>query len=511
MGAIVKWVRRTVGAALAAVFGAWLMYFLSPPLPSPAQAIQAFMNSWRDYSQPPEDGFRIVVFWLENDSKGVDSRDVERAIGEIDGTTVVRSARILAVSDASEDWREYMQQHSRALLKEWNADLAIAGRVKEARKYLNLWFVSRSDKGRIRRRDQVYKLDKVTLGADFHDDFRAQLAIAALVAVAPLADTEVRGQVLEQGLRDATQKLSTLLNSPTIRRPRHLAVLRVAFGNALTTLGARDSGTKRFEQAVEAYQAAIEVLTRERVPLDWAMTQNNLGNALQALGERESGTERLEQAVEAYRAAIEVATRERVPLDWAMTQNNLGNALQALGERESGTERLEQAVEAYRAAIEVATRERVPLDWAMTQNNLGNALHALGKRESGTKRLEQAVEAYQAAIEVATRERVPLDWARIQNNLGNALQTLGERESGTERLERAVKAFQAALEVRTLERVPLQWAGTLTNLGNAQSTLGARERGTEHLEAAVSAFRAALTVLTHERKRYERPTFLSVR
>ena len=45
------------------------------------------------------------------------------------------------------------------------------------------------------------------------------------------------------------------------------------------------------------------------------------------LGERESGTAHLEEAVAAYRAALEERTRERVPLDWAMTQNNLGNAL----------------------------------------------------------------------------------------------------------------------------------------------------------------------------------------
>ena len=51
----------------------------------------------------------------------------------------------------------------------------------------------------------------------------------------------------------------------------------------------------------------------------------------------------------AYRAALEERTRERVPLDWAMTQNNLGTALRALGERESGTARLEEAVAAYRA------------------------------------------------------------------------------------------------------------------------------------------------------------------
>src|SRR5215210_6163785 len=66
----------------------------------------------------------------------------------------------------------------------------------------------------------------------------------------------------------------------------------------------------------------------------------------------------------------------RVPLAWAMTQNNLGDALRRLGERESGMARLEEAVEAYRAALTERTRERVPLQWAMTQNNLGNALLA---------------------------------------------------------------------------------------------------------------------------------------
>ena len=161
--------------------------------------------------------------------------------------------------------------------------------------------------------------------------------------------------------------------------------------------------------------------TRERVPLDWATTQNNLGIALWSLGERESGTARLEEAVAAYRAALEERTRERVPLDWADdaeqprhrarepgragerdgaaggggrglpggaggTHPRAGAArlghdaeqprqrARSLGERESGTARLEEAVAAYRAALEEWTRERVPLDWAMTQNNLGTAL-----------------------------------------------------------------------------------------------------------------------------------------
>jgi adenylate kinase family enzyme len=38
----------------------------------------------------------------------------------------------------------------------------------------------------------------------------------------------------------------------------------------------------------------------------------------------------------AYRQALEVRTREELPQDWAMTQNNLGNALSEQGTRTEG-------------------------------------------------------------------------------------------------------------------------------------------------------------------------------
>jgi tetratricopeptide (TPR) repeat protein len=69
---------------------------------------------------------------------------------------------------------------------------------------------------------------------------------------------------------------------------------------------------------------------------------------------------RLEEAITAYRGALKERTRERVPLQWAMTQMNLGNALCKLGnalcklgERETGTARLEEAITAYDAALKV--------------------------------------------------------------------------------------------------------------------------------------------------------------
>lgn len=138
--------------------------------------------------------------------------------------------------------------------------------------------------------------------------------------------------------------------------------------------GGREAGTERLEQAMISYQNALLERTRDRVPLDWAMTQMNLGSAFLVMGKREKGTELLEQAVTSYQNALLERTRNRVPLAWAATQNNLGSALlnPSLGEREAGTERLEQAVTSYQNSLLEYTRDRVPLDWAITQHNLSN-------------------------------------------------------------------------------------------------------------------------------------------
>src|SRR5207245_1644880 len=83
---------------------------------------------------------------------------------------------------------------------------------------------------------------------------------------------------------------------------------------SLTTLGEEFGDNPALQEAIRLLESILAASNQARVPLDWAATQNNLGNALKSLGERESGTARLEEAVEAYRAALKEYTRERVPL-----------------------------------------------------------------------------------------------------------------------------------------------------------------------------------------------------
>ena len=491
----------------------WVVGAFNSYMPSPKRAFLGARNFVKKIwhymrPQPPlsEERFHVVLTWLAGDGNGESTKPIEGAFRDIAGIHLSRSAHIVKASGARDDWEPAMHERAREILTDRQADLAIIGEVKEPKKVLSLWFVPRDGDGTLSRGDRGsnYVLKNVTLGDDFHKEFRAQIAAMALSAVAPLVSNEARGKMLDDGLSTVAKQIDTLLkkdSSPIVdpaERERR-AGLHMALGTALTILGERESGTDLLERAVAAYNAALEGYTRECVPLDWAMTQNNLGNALATLGERESGTERLEQAVAAYKAVLKEFTREHVPLNWAMTQNNLGTALAVLGERESSIDRLKQAVAAYNAALEEYTRELVPLDWAMTQHNLGNAFLILAECESGTGLLERAVAAYKAALEEYTRERVPRDWARTQHNLGNALLTLGKGESDTDRLKQAVAAYSAALEELTREHVPSDWVMTQDNLGTALLTLGKREGDTDRLELAVAAYNAVLEEYTRAR------------
>ena len=276
--------RRVVLTAIAAPLISWFAGFLHPFDLSPQRSLLVLANEWQGTPPPSEDGFRIILCWLENDHSGKDAETVEDAFSDVGGIKLFRSARVVAASGAADDWKPAMQESANAVLDDWNADLAIAGKVMESGEVLRLWFVSRLGEGTLDRGDDPYRLNHVTLGADFHEDLRAQITATALAAVAPLSDTEARGRVLDEGLREAAEKLSALLDNPPVARSDHLAALHQALGTALRVLGEREGNPARLEQAVEAFRAALGELIRERTPLDWARTQNNLGERLVGLG-----------------------------------------------------------------------------------------------------------------------------------------------------------------------------------------------------------------------------------
>ncbi|MBK9095739.1 MAG: tetratricopeptide repeat protein [Anaerolineae bacterium] len=149
----------------------------------------------------------------------------------------------------------------------------------------------------------------------------------------------------------------------------------------------------------------------------WAGLHVELGNSLvqNPLGDR---AENLEQAIAAYRQALEVLTRQAMPVEWAQVMLNLANAYsdRIRGDR---AENLEQAIAAYRQALEVMTRQAMPVEWATVMMNLANA-YSDRIRGDRAENLEEAIAAYRQALEVKTREAMPVEWATVMMNLANA-------------------------------------------------------------------------------------------
>jgi hypothetical protein len=88
-------------------------------------------------------------------------------------------------------------------------------------------------------------------------------------------------------------------------------------------------------EAATAYAEIVAARRRtcDRFPLMWVVIQTNLGNALATLGARESGTAGLEEAVTAYRVALEVAMRVGHHELLLELQEGLANAERLLDER----------------------------------------------------------------------------------------------------------------------------------------------------------------------------------
>ncbi|MEG3845301.1 tetratricopeptide repeat-containing protein, partial [Microcoleus sp. herbarium14] len=248
----------------------------------------------------------------------------------------------------------------------------------------------------------------------------------------------------------------------------------------------REDKAENIEKAIACYQAALQVLTRAALPLDWAMTQIGLAAAY---GQRikEDRGENLEKAIAFSEAASEVYTRAAFPQQWAMTQNNLATAYRNRI-REDRAENIEKAIAFYEAALLVHTREAFPELWAVTQRNLANAYRDR-IREDKAENIEKAIAFYELALLVYTRAAFPQHWAETQNNLAIAYQEKGL-------IPEAIKYFKSSLEIFKPDTLPLsclEAAGSLGDLGFTESLWKTAIFGYEKAIEAVEQSREWIT------------------
>ena len=222
------------------------------------------------------------------------------------------------------------------------------------------------------------------------------------------------------------------------------------------------------------HQWALKVGNPDATPVEWAQTMNNLTSAYddriwataKITSEKPSiaidRADAVEEAIRCYERALEVMTRDAMPVARAVAMMNMGLAYDKRI-RGNRADNIEETIRCHERALEVFTRETMPAEWAEATMNLGNAYYSriLGDR---AENIEEAIRLHKQTLEVRTRDVMPAQWAQAMNNLAAAYESRirGDR---ADNLEEAIRCYRQALEVRTRDSMPVEWATTNMNLG----------------------------------------------
>jgi len=112
--------------------------------------------------------------------------------------------------------------------------------------------------------------------------------------------------------------------------PKEYAILQNNLATAFLSIPFTDERAKMREAlAVQAFQDGLKVVDIIEHPTEYAMLQNNLGNALQYVASSHSVENSL-RALDAYDEALRVRTRDTTPAEYANTIANVANCLRNL-------------------------------------------------------------------------------------------------------------------------------------------------------------------------------------
>jgi tetratricopeptide (TPR) repeat protein len=178
-------------------------------------------------------------------------------------------------------------------------------------------------------------------GTDFLETARAayEEAIPTLTRTGTaeeLAEAEMNLGVVVQSLAGAgrariTDAISAyqraLRTFDRNKHPEEFAILQNNLATAFLSMPFTDErGKMREALAVQAFEEGLKVVSLIDHPSEYAMLQNNLGNALQYASSSHVIENNL-RALDAYDEALKVRTRETTPLEYANTIANKANCL----------------------------------------------------------------------------------------------------------------------------------------------------------------------------------------
>jgi tetratricopeptide (TPR) repeat protein len=210
--------------------------------------------------------------------------------------------------------------------------------------------------------------DDAALLADARDAYQQAIPVfAELGSPEEVAEAELNHGLVLQALAgcgqarisDAIAAYQRALGTfDRARFPREFAILQNNLATAFLAIPLTDERARLREAlAVQAFEEALQIVSLIDHPIEYAMLQNNLGNALQYASSSHALENNL-RALEAYDEALKVRTRDTMPLAYANTIANKANCLWNLPDD------LDPAPHDSHAHVDAPGAREPAVDWA---------------------------------------------------------------------------------------------------------------------------------------------------
>jgi tetratricopeptide (TPR) repeat protein len=224
-------------------------------------------------------------------------------------------------------------------------------------------------------------------------DLRCDRAEMLMVAAGRLRDARLYEQAIAE-LDKLAGRLDVVYEPLALSRVTALrAAARVGLGETLGSI-------EEIAEGVELLVGAIDTVTPDHSPLDWAQLQHALAQALQSLGEGSETDRAFEHSLSCYQRAL-WATRDQPALALrAVISQNQAICLARRAELAADPGMLDEAVAFLREGLTKIQPQRDPVGWAIAQVNLAQLYVArLDLRDDDDVRAAAAL-ALTSAIEV---------------------------------------------------------------------------------------------------------------
>ena len=179
--------------------------------------------------------------------------------------------------------------------------------------------------------------------------------------------------------------------------PYEWAALQSHLGATLRRLGESERDSLLLEQAIDCFEPLLANRNLGMTDAGIGQIQHNLATAKSSLYELNESPRLIDESINLYKEALLVRRRAEIPLEWALTKNNLGIALWRRACASGSQSELLEAKQCMEDALLERTEQRAPFDRAGSILNLGQILLRLGWTVNGIDYLFQAVNAFAEA------------------------------------------------------------------------------------------------------------------